>query len=255
MQANERSRATFKEVHPQALEETIITHSPQEWFAWLQQRGCKKFQIYHDAEEAKNFGDVYYTDNGRGWYIETVFDETSSFWKEPQYWKNVWTHTKDAKGRGYTEFSELSIIHDHSKSQIVNVEIELEKAIEQLQKALTDILEFATKHLRPGWDEVFQNILEQLEDKPFTSARLNSDCSFLIEGWVIENNYDDLHLRLLKVVARLFIFTGWNSWNELDERWDWSDVTGDLYKQVSEDLYKARNLLLVNTINKDKFTR
>ncbi len=232
--------------------EKIIAKNPIDWFHYLSQKKCLNLKLFHVPEEAHDYLNVCYDYNADGWYIEAVFND------HIQLWKGVLTHDMGSGGyvksrkKTYTRVNRVTSTLLKKNTSLRK--LTLSATTETLYQSLIFIKNFASEKINEnGWARRFQNIIDILDyNQTETTTFIIKD--FLEKNLIIQTNYTNNSLILLKASCNLFIFTGRNSWNDLSFYWSSEyEKYLDEYKVLTKKLYLARNNAIITSFNSSNY--
>jgi hypothetical protein len=217
------------------LKRVVIANNPTEWFHYLKKDGCKHLRLYFEYSKDQSFAKDHkmagFVGGGGSWLIEAVYDNYSN------YWANNWTVTN----QNATDKKIWSVSYGMTikKKKTNNLQVDNQKAKDELKETLTEITNFAHGLNLKYWAETFEKALKTIDSPTPEKNYYHTDLISL-------NNYSLQSKQILFSAGTAWVFGGMGSWNDLgfDNKDD-----NEAYDRLSEQLYSNINKAIVAAIN------
>ena len=215
---------------------TMVAHSPQEWFKFLKENGCKRLKIffYHsnDQSKIKDFESAGFGGGGGQWIIEAVYDNYANYWTCKE---NVTDRDRKDKRIWDTRFYTIA-----KKQPVVAFGLSPEKAKANLSESLKKIMTFAYDTKSNYWAEVFKKARENL-DSAHPVVEYYKDC-------IVADDYSLQSKQLLFSASVASVFGGMGSWNDIV----YPPEQEKINTRLSADLYDRINEAIIVAVNKNR---
>ncbi len=217
-----------------SLKQTVVAHTPQEWFSFLKKDGCKSLKIYyaHSANDSpmKDFESNAFVGGGGQWIIEAVYTDYCNYWTAKE------SVIKNDAGKDRIWDIRFSLVQ--REKPILDLAIGPEKAKENLLASLKKITAFADSTKSENWAKVFKKAGENLySSNPV--IEYNKD-------FIIVDSASLQSKQLLFAADMASVFGGMGSWNDILYPTPELEKTNTL---LSSDLYDRINEAIIVAVN------
>lgn len=210
-----------------------ISGSPEEWFLYLKQKGCKALKLYYQSSENKKDDPMLagFVGGGGVWLLEAIYENYSD------YWSGHWEYEKANQKKPWKVTYQLS----YPEKQTYNIQMNPQVIKNKLQESLLQISEFAYRIYGPDsmWGKRFDLSLSMLESSEPWQTYYHKDLIPL-------SNFSLLKKQILFSAANSFVFGGMGSWNDTyfenkEEQDEYTQLSGQLYSSIMNTILSAVN--------------